>query len=216
MESPIVEEYLEAIYKLQASGKQPGPTDLGKALAVSPPSAMEMMNRLEEKGLAARGKQKGIILTRRGEREALRLIRKHRISERFLVDILGMDWKDAHDEACKFEHVLSQDVESRMEAMLKNPGTCPHGQPIPDKDGNTVEERQRPLSSLARGESGIVAKVAEEKREFLEYLTGMGMMPGRTVCVEQIAPFDGPLLIRIDGQSHALDRDIAQKIWIKG
>src|SRR5512142_3055540 len=112
MATPIVEEYLEAIYKLQASQKALGTTELGKELKVSPASASEMTDRLAEKGLVARVKEKGITLTRKGEKAALELIRKHRISERFLVDVLGMDWKDVHDEACRLEHAISPEVES--------------------------------------------------------------------------------------------------------
>ena len=96
MESPIVEEYLEAIFKLHQEGKRLGTSELGKELAVSPASATEMMDRLVDKGLAEKSRDRGIELTRKGRKAALELIRKHRISERFLVDVLGMDWKDVH------------------------------------------------------------------------------------------------------------------------
>jgi DtxR family Mn-dependent transcriptional regulator len=215
MESPIVQEYLEAIYKLHADGRKLGTTELGKELAVSPASATEMMERLVDKGLVEKSKEKGIALTHRGRKAALELIRKHRISERFLVDVLGMDWKDVHPEACKLEHVISPEVESRMEALLENPTTCPHGHPIPDRKGHTVEEHVRPLSSLKRSQSGIIAKISEERRELLEYLATLGMMPESLVLVEQVAPFDGPLLIRVNGASYALGREVAEKIWVK-
>ena len=215
MASPIVEEYLEAIYKLQAEDKPLGTTELGKMLGVSPASATEMMNRLADKGLVAKDRGKGITLTKKGEKAALELIRKHRISERFLVDVLGVDWKDAHDEACKFEHVLSPEVETRMEALLDKPTTCPHGQPIPDRHGKTVVENIRRLSSLKRRQSGVIAKISEERRELLEYLATLGLMPDRMVRVEQIAPFEGPMLVQVGGASYALGREIAEKIWVK-
>ncbi len=215
MESPIVEEYLEAIYKLHQDGKKLGTTELGKELLVSPASATDMMDRLIDKGLAEKSREKGIELTCKGRKAALELIRKHRISERFLVDVLGMDWKDVHEEACKLEHVLSPEVESRMEALLKNPDTCPHGQPIPDRLGRTAEAPARRLSSLKRNESGVIAKIAEERRDLLEYLATLGMMPRVAVHVEQVAPFDGPLLVRVNGASYALGREVAEKIWVK-
>ncbi|HVP19477.1 MAG TPA: metal-dependent transcriptional regulator [Spirochaetia bacterium] len=215
MESPIVEEYLEAIYKLHQEGKKLGTTELGKELAVSPASATEMMDRLVDKGLAEKSRDRGIVLTRRGKKAALELIRKHRISERFLVDVLGMDWKDVHEEACKLEHVLSSEVESRMEAMLTNAETCPHGHPIPDRLGRTSEPPVRPLSRLRRNEGGVIARIAEERRDLLEYLATLGMMPQATVHVEQVAPFDGPLLVRVKGASYALGREIAEKIWVR-
>lgn len=215
MSSPIVEEYLEAIFKLQSEGKALGTSELGKELGVSPASATEMAKRLSEKGLVAKDRTKGITLTRKGEKAALELIRKHRISERFLTDILGMDWEDAHEEACKFEHVISPEVEARMAALLDNPTTCPHGHPIPDKHGKTATERIRQLSSLKRRQSGVIAKIAEERRDLLEYLATLGLLPDRKVRVEQIAPFDGPMLVQIDGASYALGREIADKIWVK-
>lgn len=215
MESPIVQEYLEAIYKLHQEGKKLGSTELGKELAVSPASATEMMDRLVDKGLAEKSRNKGISLTVRGRKAALELIRKHRISERFLVDVLGMDWKDVHEEACKLEHVLSPEVESRMEALLKNPETCPHGHPIPDRLGRTAPQAARPLTSLKRNETGVIARIAEERRDLLEYLATLGMMPEAAVRVEQVAPFDGPLLVRVKGASYALGREIARKIWVR-
>jgi DtxR family Mn-dependent transcriptional regulator len=214
MATPIVEEYLEAIYKLQAAGKALGTTELGKELKVSAASASEMTDRLVEKGLAEKVRDKGIRLTRKGQRAALVLIRKHRISERFLVDVLGMDWKDVHDEACRLEHAISPEVESRMDMLLGSPATCPHGHPIPDRLGRTAEEPARPLSRLKRNQSGTIAKIAEEQRSLLEYLATLGMMPGSDVKVEQVAPFDGPLLVRVKGATYALGRTIAEKIWV--
>lgn len=216
MSSAIVEEYLEAIYKLHKAGKALGTSELGKDLGVSAASATEMVKRLADKRLVSRSKRTGITLTRRGEKAALELIRKHRLSERFLVDILGMSWEEAHDEACRFEHVISPAVESRMDALLDNPKTCPHGHPIPDKNGKTAAEKTKPLSSLRRRQTGVIARIAEERRDLLEYLATLGLMPQRKVRVEQIAPFEGPMLIQVDGASYALGREIADKIWVKG
>jgi len=172
------------------------------------------MDRLVDKGLAEKSRDRGIVLTRKGKRAALELIRKHRISERFVVDVLGMDWKDVHEEACKLEHVLSAEVESRMEALLSDAQTCPHGHPIPDRLGRTVEAPVRRLSTLKRDEKGVIAKIAEERRDLLEYLATLGMMPQAAVQVEQVAPFEGPLLVKVKGASYALGREIAEKIWV--
>jgi DtxR family Mn-dependent transcriptional regulator len=197
MATPIVEEYLEAIYKLQAAEKVLGTTELGKQLKVSPASASEMTDRLAERGLVAKVRDKGITLTRKGQKAALELIRKHRVSQRFLVDVLGMDWKDVHDEACRLEDAISPEVESRMEALVGNRATCPQDHPIPDRLGRTSEERLRQLSGLKKSQKEIIAKVAEERRGLLEYLAALGILPEREVLVEQVAPFDGPLLIQV-------------------
>lgn len=214
MATVIVEKYLEAIYKLQVAQDVLGTTKLGRELKVSPASASEMTDRLAKMGLITKLREKGIALTRKGRKAAIELIRKHCILERFLVDVLGMDWKDVHDEACKLQHVISPEVESRMEALLGNPATCPHGHPIPDRFGRISEEPLRRLSSLTKKQKGIIAKIAEEPRQLLEYLATLGMMPEREVLVEQVAPLQGPLLIRINGASYALSREIAEKIWL--
>jgi len=214
MESPVVQEYLEAICRLQLEGRKPGTTELGRALGVSPASASEMADRLAEKGLVGKSKETGITPTEQGRKAGLAVIRTHRISERFLVDVLGMDWKDVHEEACKLEHVISPEVEERMETLLANTETCPHGNPIPDRQGRTPEARQRRLSALQQGQSGQVARISEERRELLEYLTSIGMMPGRAVRVEQVAPFEGPLLVELTGSRFALAREIADKVWV--
>jgi DtxR family Mn-dependent transcriptional regulator len=215
METSIVEEYLEAVYKLQVDGKRLGSSELSRQLKVSPASATEMMDRLAAKGLVERTEKTGISLTPSGRRIALQIIRKHRLSERFLVDVLGMDWKDVHEEACKLEHALSSEVETRIAALLDNPATCPHGNPIPDSQGRTVETAVRSLSSLKRGQRGVIARIAEEDRDLLEYLATLGMIPQCEVLVEQVAPFDGPFLVSIKGSSYALGRQIADKIWVK-
>lgn len=215
MESPIVQEYLEAIYKLQSEGKRFGTTELGRGLGVSAASASDMADKLNKKGFVEKAKDKGITLTEKGSKAALAIIRKHRISERFLVDVLGMDWKDVHEEACKLEHVISREVETRMEALLKNTATCPHGHPIPDRLGHTSQQQLRKLSTLKQSQSGVIVKISEERSELLEYLTGLGMMPDCKVQVEQIAPFEGPLLVKVNDTSYALGREIADKIWVK-
>jgi DtxR family Mn-dependent transcriptional regulator len=101
-----------------------------------------------------------------------------------------------------------------MEAMLDHAATCPHGNPIPDTHGRTAESRARRLSSLERGQRAVIARIEEEKRDLLDYLGSLGMTPGCTVVVEQVAPFDGPLLLRTSGASYALGREIAQKVWV--
>jgi DtxR family Mn-dependent transcriptional regulator len=214
METSIVEEYLEAVYKLQGSGKKLGTSELSRQLGVSPASATEMMDRLAARGLVVKNEESGISLTKNGGKLALQVVRKHRISERFLVDVLGMDWKDVHEEACKLEHAVSPEVAKRMEAMLEDASTCPHGHPIPDDQGRTEKSTLRRLSSLKRNQQAVIAMIADEKRELLEYLTTLGMMPGTTVVVEQVAPFGGPLMVKAEGTSYAMAREIAEKIWV--
>lgn len=215
METMIVEEYLEAVFKLGGREKKLGSTKLSRELNVSPASTTEMMDRLAARGLVKKSSDAGITLTGSGRKLALQVIRRHRILERFLVDVLGMNWKDVHEEACRLEHALSPRVEARMEAMLENGATCPHGHPIPDAQGRTREAPTRTLTDLPIGQEAVIARIAEEKPDLLEYLATIGMTPGSKVVVEQTAPFDGPLTIRVIGGLFAVGPETARKILVQ-
>jgi DtxR family Mn-dependent transcriptional regulator len=127
-----------------------------------------------------------------------------------------MDWKDVHDEACRLEHAISPEVETRMQAMLGEASTCPHGHPIPGPAGRkSAAVPTRKLSTLRKAEKAVIVSIAEEKRDLLEYLAALGMLPESPVAVEQVAPFEGPLLVRVNGALYALGRDVAEKIWVR-
>ncbi|HEY9593239.1 MAG TPA: metal-dependent transcriptional regulator [Spirochaetia bacterium] len=215
MESPVVENYLKKIYALQAGEKPLGTTVLGRELRVSPPSADQMVKRMIHQGFVTRARDRGIRLTPVGKRAALRLIRKYRIAECMLVGLLGLDWKTAYEEACKSEHVLSDEVEARISAVLHDPRTCPHGHPIPDRDGVVEEDEAVPLGAMHEGAGVVIVRVREEKSDLLEHLDAMGMAPGRTLEVDQIAPFGDSMLVRIDGAAFALGREITENVWVR-
>jgi DtxR family Mn-dependent transcriptional regulator len=132
-----------------------------------------------------------------------------------LTDIIGIPFEEAHEEACKLEHVISPEVERNLDMVLSNPKTCPHGNPIPDIKGKTKDEPSDRLSTLKPKQKGIIEKITEEGRDFLKYLATLGLMPQMEVEVEQVAPFDGPLLIKVSGASYAIGREVASKIWVK-
>jgi DtxR family transcriptional regulator, Mn-dependent transcriptional regulator len=209
-----VEEYLEAIFKLQRGDEPLTVRHLADELSVSPPSVSEMLGRLRAAGLMVPAAQ-GIALTRQGEAEGARLVRRHRLSERFLVDYLGMPWDAVHDEACKFEHVLSPEVEARLAEQLGDPHTCPHGHAIPGEDGTLVEEPLRPLSQFDAGEAGVIGCISDESGDLLRYLGSLGLLPDTPVEVESVAPFGGPLLVRVAGSEYALGREVAGKILVR-
>jgi len=135
MPTQAVEEYLESIYKLNLRGGRVIAARLAEDLSVSAPTATEMLRRLRDAGYVRMGAEKEITLTDAGVAAAEVLVRRHRLSERLLTDILGMPWSRAHEEACKFEHVISPEVEARLARVLDNPSTCPHGNPIPGTGG---------------------------------------------------------------------------------
>ena len=211
-----VEEYLEAVFKLTRDGSPATVGQVAAALDVSPPSVSEMVRRLRLAGLVADDGGSGITLTAEGRAEGARLVRRHRLSERFLVDLLDMPWDAVHEEACKLEHALSPEVEARLAAQLGNPRTCPHGQVIPDEDGELDEEPVRPLSTLDAGDAGTISCVTEEKTDLLRYLASLGLLPDTEVAVESVAPFGGPVLVRVAGAQYALGREVAGKIMVRG
>ena len=224
-----MEEYLEALFKLGGDGGNLNPTRLSEHLNVTAPTVLDMLKRLESDGFiryhdpgksADKGRQRGkrnISLTAKGQRAAKALVRRHRLSERFLTDVLGLDWESAHREACRFEHVLSPEVEERLAEMLGHPETCPHGYPIPDEKGNIREPAQeiRQLCDFNANEKGCIARVEEEQPELLHYLATLGLLPDVDIEVKEVAPFGGPLLVKIGDTQYALGREVASKIWTK-
>ena len=211
------EEYLEAIFKLQRGPEPVTVKRLAVELSVSAPSVSEMIGRLRTAGLVEEPAEgRGIALTEAGAAEGAALVRRHRLSERFLVDYLDMPWDAVHDEACKLEHVLSPEVEARLAEQLGNPLTCPHGHAIPGEDGTLAEEDLRPLSGLEPGDEAVIGCIAEEKSDLLRYLATLGLLPDTPVSVESVAPFNGPLLVRVGGSQYALGREVTDKIMVRG
>ena len=211
MPSATLEEYLETIYKMSPEGDV-RPSQIADALSVSPPTVTSGLRRLETAGLVTRPAG-GVRLTHRGVLEAVAIVRRHRIAERFLVDVLGLPLDVVHDEACRLEHALSDTVLAALESYLDNPAACPHGHPIPLSDGRVACEPGTPLADVPEGGAGTVVCVPEED-EVLSYLSALGLRPGQRVAVEQAAPFDGPLLIEVDGEHAAIDRGIARRILV--
>jgi len=226
-----MEEYLEALFKLACEKEDPSPTRMAEYLGVTPPTVLDMLHRLESEGFiryADKGKGRGkggkhgrakktITLTTKGERVARTLVRRHRLSERFLTDVLGLDWESAHREACKLEHVISPEVEERLAEMLGNPDTCPHGYPIPDENGHIKEEDEdvKPLCDLRANDKACIAMVEEEEPQLLQYLATLGLIPDVDVEVKEVAPFGGPFLVKVGDTQYALGREVASKIWTK-
>jgi len=212
--SQHIEEYLEALFKLERSPEGITVGRLAAELGVKPPSASQMLSRLTHAGLVAKDRRGRLRLTRRGTLEGSRLVRRHRLSERFLADLLRLPWDRVHDEACKFEHVLSPEVEARLAERLGHPLTCPHGHSIPGEDGTMVEAPARPLSELRAGDAGVIARVSDEAPDLLRYLASLGLMPEVEVKVESVAPFGGPHLIRVGGAQYAIGREVAAKVLV--
>jgi DtxR family Mn-dependent transcriptional regulator len=194
---PAFEEYCECIFELKEDDVDVIQARIADRLQVSRPAVSEMMRRLEHEGLIST--DGGIKLTDAGLALAERVVRRHRLAERFLTDVLQLSWAEAHHEAGKWEHVMSSSVEAALDRLLGSPTTCPHGNPIPGSD--YVEPPAAPLSTLDVGRSFTISRIPEEL-EFtpglLEYLEESELMPGIIGTVTAISP-DGTLTVEIGG-----------------
>jgi len=213
--SSVTEEYLEAIYRLQEKSGVARTSELAEMLNVAPGTITNTVERLERQSLIVHEPYRGVRLTEKGRGIALRMVRKHRLSERLLTDILDVEWDKAHDAACQLEHGISDEIAKRIEKVLGHPKTCPHGNPVPTECGGIIEENSLPLAEISPGEKGVIVKIAEESPELLQYLGTMGLKPETFLEVVQKAPFGGPITVRVDGKDHALSRTIAQLIGVR-
>lgn len=230
MSSESVEEYLEAIYKLNERGRMAKNVDLAKSLKITPPSVTQMIQKLSEEGLVVYEPYKGVMLTGKGMALAQKVVRKHRLLERFLHDYLNLDRDVVHDEACRMEHTLSDLAAAALCKAMDKPKTCPDDDnPIPpcpleidDCDECAAinydkEERFKlltQLSNLQPEERATVAFVRDGKRA-CQRIMDMGLCPGTEVEVLQSAPFMGPIQVKVRGITLALGRKLAAKVIVE-
>jgi len=215
MISENIEEYLETIYKLEQEVSPVTTSALAEQLGISPASVSEMAGKLAEQGLVTREPYKGVSLTPAGQAQALVVIRRHRLWERFLTDVLGLSWDQVHEEACRLEHATSPLVEERLAQLLGEPETCPHGHPMPTASGEMAVEAGYPLSELTVGQKARILRVPEGDVALLQYLATLELEPQATVRVEAVAPFQGPLTVQVGEARHVLGRELASQIVVR-
>jgi len=209
--SPATEEYLQAVYTLADEGGQVIGARLAEFLRISPAAVSEMVHRLERDGLLRLDERKEVRLTDSGYSAASRVVRRHRLAERMLVDLLGYEWWKTHEEAERIEHAMSQEMEERLVQVLGDPQTCPHGNPMP----GTTPRPTRPLERLATGERATVERIPdqfEHEPGFLEYLDTQGVRPG--VTLEMIEQRPGLLRVGVNGTPRTIRPDCGQKVWM--
>lgn len=214
MHSQVVEDYIRAIYEIQHAQGKVTTSALANQLGVAPASVTSMIKKLAELRLVIYEPYQGATLTEAGEKIALEIIRHHRLIELFLAEALGVPWDQVHREAHKIEHVLSEDLEDRIDAALGHPTTDPHGAPIPARDGSMDHSERIQLSDLHPGQSAVVAEVSDHDAALLRYLGELGLYPNVQVSVIAVAPFDGPLTLRVGEAEHALGRAVADHISV--
>ena len=209
------EEYLEAIYRLEDKVGYARTMDLSRELGVVPGSITNTIESLERKGLVTHEPYKGVKLTDDGRKIASSILRRHRLAERLLTDLLHLDWSEVHDPACELEHALSPEILKALEKTLGHPKRCPHGNPIPTSCGGTFEEETVALAELDTKTCGVIVKITEEKAETLKKLSRLKLTPGERIKVEDKTVPDGLLTVRIGNKTVKLDNDVAAIIYVK-
>lgn len=213
--TPAIEEYLEGIYRLQERNGVARTSKIVKLLQVVPGTVTNTVEKLEKEGLLIHEPYRGVKLTEKGFKIALRVLRRHRLSERLLTDILSVDWDEAHVAACRLEHAIPDNIIKKLEKALDHPKTCPHGNPIPTACGGIIEEESIPLTNLNPKESATIIKIGEETAESLEYLATFGLVPGTSIETVEKTPFDGPLTVKVGGINTELSHSMASIIYVK-
>jgi DtxR family Mn-dependent transcriptional regulator len=214
--TPPIEDYLKVIYTLiRERGEERASTSaISDRMEVSAASATNMMQKLADMRLVEYVPYRGVSLTDTGEKIALEVIRHHRLIELYLAEALGYSWDAVHDEAERLEHVISEEFEDRIDAMLGHPTTDPHGDPIPPKTGRPPEGTSRRLSDVEIGESVVVRRVSDRNGDFLRQLASLELVPGTRVRVVGREAADGAITLELDGRPLSVGELLARRVYV--
>ena len=213
--SSSVGDYLKAIWELSREGAA-STKDVADRLSISSASVTNMFARLQEMGLAEYERYQGASLTEAGRVEALRLLRRHRLIETFLLECLGYSWEDVHEEAESLEHSVSDGFTERLAAFLGHPAHDPHGDPIPAVDGTLEPDDSFPLAAAAAGQRVRIYRVGDEEAAKLAYLEEHGLMPGRLVEVREVRALDEVVTVETEeGETRILGGPLASSVFVR-
>lgn len=216
--TPTIRDYLAEIYRLstRGSGREYVSTSaLADLLNVSAPAVNRMVTKLREMGLLHHEPYHGIALTDTGRREALRQLRRHRIVEAFLVTVMGFGWHEIHEEADQISRALTDSIEARMAEMAGQPTVCPHGEPIPSADGTIIEPDDKLLTEAPEKQPLVLTRVRTREPDRLEYLAALGLLPGTPLEVIHIAPFHGPIQLKVNREYRIIGHNLAEMIRVQ-
>ena len=212
--SVSVENYVKAIWEV-AGADVASTKDVAERLLIAPPSVTNMFVRLREMGFVEYERYRGVSLTERGREEALRLVRRHRLIETFLLQHLGYSWDEVHEEAERLEHAVSDGFTERLAGYLGHPDQDPHGDPIPAADGTIQPDYSFPVSEAAPGQRIRISKVGDDPST-LDYLGERGLVPGRLLCVREVRDLDGVVTVEDeDGGAHTLGEPLARAVYVR-
>jgi DtxR family Mn-dependent transcriptional regulator len=209
-----VEDYLKVIYDLSRATGSATASEVAARLAVARASVSAMARRLTEQGLVAHEPYRGLRLTRAGQTVALRLLRRHRVLEAYLVTALRYTWDRVHDEAERLEHSASDELINRMAKAIGEPAVDPHGAPIPTARGTVADPACRSLGELAIGEEARIAKVEDDDGEMLRHLASLRLIPGASVRYLGQEPFGGSLTIRVGARTRRVTPSLASRVFV--
>ena len=213
--SSSVGDYVKAIWDLGGVGSA-STKDVSARLLVSPASVSNMFARLQEMGLVEHERYRGATLTERGRREALRLVRRHRLIETLLLEHLGYDWQEVHEEAERLEHAVSDAFTDRLAAFLGHPEHDPHGDPIPSAEGNLEVDDSFPLSQAVAGRRLRISKVSDEDAAMLDYFGDRNLVPGRLLTVREVRALDGVVIVEDEEKGiYALGEPLARSMYVR-
>jgi DtxR family Mn-dependent transcriptional regulator len=215
--SSSVGDYLKAIWELAVdSGDVASTKGVAERLSVSAASVSNMFARLQEMGLVEHERYRGATLTERGRREALRLVRRHRLIETFLLEYLGYHWQEVHEEAERLEHAVSDGFTERLAEFLGHPDHDPHGGPIPSPEGILEADDSFPLSQAVAGRRLRISKVRDEDAEMLDYLGDRNLVPGRLLTVREVRTLDGVVVVEDEeAEVYALGEPLARYMFVR-
>jgi DtxR family Mn-dependent transcriptional regulator len=210
------DRYLHAILLLTDSGRQAETTDVAEKVGVSPAAASKMMRRLAHMKLVVLEPYQGARLTTEGMHRALRVIRRHRLLEIFLHKVLGFDLHECHARAAALQVSVDTTFEDRLDEFLGHPQFDPHGNPIPTREAVWPKVADSPLLKLPPGTAGKISRITTDDAEMLKYLHGLGLKPGAPVVFEGVAPFDGPVTLRVGNKQAHVARRVAEVLYLQG
>ena len=214
MYTPVVEDYLKAIWMLQQQESPVATSRIAERLGLTSAAVTAMVKRLDEQGVLRHEPYYGVRLTAAGELAALRIIRRHRVLELFLVEKLGYEWDRVHDEAERLEHAVSDELIERLVRLMGGPERDPHGNAIPTAAGEMDTRRHPALGELEPGDTRRVLEVEIEEPEQLRYLGSMDLYPGSEVEVVRKQPFEGPISLQVNGTPQVISHSLAQRIRV--
>ncbi len=213
--SPAMREYLAEIYRLQEDSPIVSTTALAERLDVSAPAVPRMLRRLANRGYVTHRPYQGVELNELGRQLALDELRRHRICEVFLVDVMGFSWDEVHDHSDQLAAGLNAALTDRMAEMTGQPTRCPHGEPIPDQEGRMPAVEDINLANLGVGRTGVISRVRTHDGEKLRYFASLNVAPDQPFEVVGRAPFNGPITLRLQsGQDITLGMEVAQAVWV--